>query len=208
MPTYSLQIHFTKEQLEVFYAAGAWVVIGKPLKGDAPSLAWVTFPPFEWNSVEWEEQYGIYASLAIASGDDGVAQQQQCKSEFPASAGRLYPLRPEGCFGPPTAEAGLDPDSYYAANSFVGAPTMTFGLFQDAKVNGQKRSANPLSAELIPTAFQARMIPGTTLYLWMQSEGGQVTSPQTRVPFEESTTSMALVYDSSSGTFVPSSANA
>lgn len=210
MHPYSIQFSFTKEQLTMFYAAKAWVAIGKPLEGDSPSLAWLTFQPFEHNQVEWEEQYGIYASLDGASGNDPMTQGSQ--SEFPASAGNLYALQPQGSFGPPSAEEGLDPASYYAVNSFAGAPAVTFGLFQKAQVDGQKPFARPLSAEVTPSAFRARMTPATTVYIWIQSESasvarvGQVSSPPTRVDFASGTFSKVLAFDSSTGTFVPAPA--
>jgi hypothetical protein len=210
MTVYSLELSFTAEQLKVLFAADAKVAIAKPLKDDLPSLRWVTFQPFEHNLVEWEEQYGIYASLAGVSGGGGVTQE--CKSEFPAGAGRLYALQSQGCFGPPSTEEGLDPASYYAANSFAGVPAMTLGLFQNAQVNGGERLASPVSAELTPYAFRARMTPDSTVYVWTQSGGdgasgiSQVTSPPTRVAFADGATSKALAFDSSTATFVPPAA--
>jgi hypothetical protein len=211
MSPYSLELSFTPEQLKVLCAAGGRVAIAKPLKDGLPSLRWLSFRPFEMNVVEWEEQYGIYASLA-APGDGSVTQV--CRSDFPAYPGRLYALQPQGCFGPPSAEEGLDPASYYAANSFAGVPAVTLGLFQNAQVNGQERLAGPVSAELIPQAFRARITPNTTVYVWIQSggEGGagvsQVTSPPTRVAFADGITSRAFAFDPSTATFMPTVAGA
>jgi hypothetical protein len=206
MSVYSLKLSFTVGQLNLLFAAGARVAIAKPLKGGSPNLRWLTFRPFEANLVEWEEQYGIYASLAGASGGGSVTPV--CGTDFPAYAGRLYTLQPQGCFGPPSAEEGLNPASYYAANAYAGAPAMTLGLFQNAQVNGQERLAGPVSAELTPSAWRVQMTPDTTVYVWIQSGGegsagvSQVTSPPTRVAFGDGTSSEALVFDSSTGTFM------
>jgi hypothetical protein len=207
MSAYSLRLSFTPEQLRVLYGAGACVAIAKPLEEGPPNLRWLTFRPFEANLVEWKEQYGIYASPAGVLGDGSV--MQVCRSEFPAYAGQLYPLQPEGCFGSPSAEEELDSASFYAANSFAGGAAMTFGLFQGAHVNGQEQLASPVSAELTPHAFRARMTPDTTVYVWIQSGGergaggSQVTSPPTRVAFADGITSRAFAFDPSKATFMP-----
>ena len=212
MSAYSLKLSFTPQQLTVLYGARALLAIGKALNGGLPGLRWLTFQPFEWNTVTWEEQYGIYASLAGVSAGGSVTQV--CKSDFPASAGRLYALQPQGCFGPPTAEEGLDPASYYAANSVAGVPGVTLGLFQNAQVNGLEPSIGPVSAALTPHASRARMTPDTTVYVWIQSFGegeagvSQVASSQTRIAFADGITSRAFAFDSSTGTFVPSAAGA
>jgi hypothetical protein len=204
MPNYALSISLTQQQLEIFYATGSNVVVAKPTEGGAPNVAWQVFRPLESNIVNWEEQYGIYASTVAV--ENGAQLTQMSRTSYPATEGKTYVLMADGSFGPPSG-AGSQA-SYYAANAYPDKPYLTLGLFQDATVNGQQVPGNAISAAPVLLESTAKMTPYTTLYIWLQSEVKsntvvtEVTSPQTEVRFGGGTTEISLGYDSSSGKFV------
>ena len=207
MATYTLNTSFTAQDLSRFLATGSNLVVSKPsASGGAPNVAWVVYEPWENNTMTWVEDYGIYASTA--SLVNGALLTQMSRSEFPALDGKTYPFTPNGTFGKP-AQGGL-PGSFYAVNDYQNAGGyLTFGLFQDAIVNGKAASGNAISAAPVLYNSTAQMTPFTTIYLWVQSQVQSnsvvtlVTSPMTKVIFGGGVTSISLAYDSKTGTFVP-----
>jgi hypothetical protein len=90
-----------------------------------------------------------------------------------------------------------------------GKGYLTFGLFQDAVVNGAKKEGHAVSAAPVLYKSTATMTPYTTVYLWTQSQvksntvNTNVTAPMTRVVFGGAVSEVALKYDAESGMFVP-----
>lgn len=209
MPTFQLNTKFTEADLERFYASGSNVVVAKPTEGGQPNVAWLVYRPLIANTVTWEEKYGIYASNAEIQ--NGARLTQMSQTEFPAQDGRRYTLQPAGAFG--SSEPGGTAGSYTATNEYDNLPKglLTFGLFQDAEVNGASMDGNAVSAAPVPYRSTAVMTPYTTVYLWIQSQVQSntvvtvVTSPMTQVTFGGSVAEISLAYDATTGTFVPTS---
>lgn len=212
MPSYNLETHFTDQDLQRFLASGSNIIVAKPSNGGAPNVAWVVFRPLLDNSMSWEDNYGIYASNTdLISG--GVLNQMS-KTAYPAVEAKVYELTPYGAFAGP-GSAG-QPGSYTAVNSYNNLPKgyLTFGLYQNAEVNGSQVVGNAVSAAPVIYNSTAAITPFTTVYLWVQSQVvsnsvvTMVTSPQTSVTFGGSTTKVSLSYDPSSGKFISASGNA
>jgi hypothetical protein len=206
MPSYNLHTLFTEQDLQRFLASGSNVVVAKPNNGGAPNVAWVVFRPLINNSMSWEDNYGIYASNTdLISG--GVLNQMS-KTAYPAVPDKVYELAPTGAFvGPGSAgPAG----SYTAVNAYNNLPKgyLTFGLYQNAEVNGNQAVGNAVSAAPVIYNSTATITPFTTVYLWIQSQVVSnsvittVTSPQTAVRFGGSITNVSLAYDANSGKFI------
>jgi hypothetical protein len=207
MPDYSLQLSLAEEQLKYFYP-GSHIVLAKPTAGAAPNVAWQVFRPFEENTVTWEEQYGIYVSTAAV--EHAALLTRLSRSDHPAIDKKRYKLEDDAAFGPPEDEAGGEEGSYYAENSYSELPVLTFGLFQDAMVNGQLVQGNALSAAPVLLQHTAQMTPHTTVYAWVESNvksntiATRVTSPQTKIEFGGEVSEVSLSYDHKSGLFVKS----
>ena len=207
MVSFTLNTAFTNEDLQRFLASGSNVVVAKPNGGGTPNIAWLVYRPLITNSVVWEEQYGIYASNTDITVSGAVINQMS-KSEFPAVDGKTYTLNAAGSFTTP--QSGGRPGSYYAVNEYNNNPKgyLTFGLFQDAVVNGNPANGNAVSAAAVLYNSTAEMTPFTTVYLWIQSQVTSntvittVTSPMTQVTFGGKVTSISLQYDPSTGTFL------
>ena len=212
MPTYTLNTAFTQEDLSRLYAMGANVVVAKPNAGGPPNVAWTVFRPVLINTMTWEDQYGIYASNSDIV--NGARLVQMARTEYPAMAGKIYSLTSAGFFGPPSG--GGSPGCYTAVNEFNNLPKgyLTFGLFQDAVVNGVASRGNAVSATPVLFNSTAPMAPFTTVYLWTQSQVMSntvvttVTSPITQVGFGGAITEVSLVYDAMTGRFIKAASKA
>lgn len=203
MSTYKLKLSFTPEQLKTFYAAGVNIAVAKPSQENmGPNVVWQSIRPMQEVEVEWNEEYGIYASASAIS--NGAVLRKMSKSDFPAIDGKGYVLHPEGVFEAtgPEGQKG----SFYGTNNYP--EDLTFGLFQDAVIGGNKVPGNAISAAPVMRGNTAQMTPYTTVYVWLQSLVAsntvvtQVTSPQAKVLFGGKHTEASLTYDSAQGTLV------
>jgi hypothetical protein len=209
---YQLSTAFSAEDLNRFYATGTNVIVAKPNAGGMPNVAWIVFRPFLGNVMTWEEQYGLYASNSDIV--NGAFLTQMSKTDYPALDGKIYSLNAAGFFGPPTS--GGTALSYTVANDYNNLPKgyLTFGLYQDAVVNGEARNGNAVSATPVLLNSTAVMRPFNTVYLWTQSQVKSntvvtnVTSPMTEVRFGGTVSSVSLVYDATTGRFVAAANNA
>lgn len=207
MPTFTLNTSFTQTDLSMLYATGTNVVVAKPASGGLPNVAWIVFRPLQANSMTWDEQYGIYASTQ--SIVNGAVLTQMSATPFPSTDGQVYTLGPAGFFGPPGP--GGTPGSFTAVNQYNNLPSpgyLTFGLYQNATVNGASLLGNAVSAAPVLYQRTAVMTPFTTVYIWTQSQVNSntvvttVTSVQTKVVFGGTVTQISLAYDASTGGFV------
>jgi hypothetical protein len=208
---FTLNTTFTQDALTMLNATGTNVVVAKPSIGNsAPNVAWIVFQPLPNNQLVWEEQYGIYASTQ--SIQNGATLTQLAATPFPAAEGLAYTLLPAGFFGPPQASGG-SAGSFTALNQFNNLPPsgpgfMTFGLYQNATVNGSAANGNAVSAAGVLYQSTAVMTPFTNVYIWTQSQVKSntvvttVTSVQTEVTFGGETTEIDLSYDPTTGQFV------
>jgi hypothetical protein len=209
MANYKLDVAFTKAQLETLYITGSNVVIAKPSGGGSPNVAWQVFKPMQANTLNWGEEYGIYASTAAVV--NGATLSQLSNVPVGAAMNKLYTLEPNSIITGPAS--GGQPHAYSLENRFDPKPYMTVGLFQDATVNGTDIIGNAVSAAPVMLASTANMTPYTTVYIWIQSQVvsnsvvTSVTSPMTELRFGGGTNEMKIAYDSQSGKFLSVSSN-
>jgi hypothetical protein len=205
MPDYTLILKLTPQQLKTFDAKTN-IIIAKPTKGEAPTVAWQSFQPFEENTVTWEEQYGIYVSSTGIT--HGAHLTRMSSTAVPAMEQKLYTLEGDAVFSDPPEGTTGSPGAFCAENKFGEPQALTFGLFQDAMVNGKPVHGNALSATSVPHANIIQMTPHTTLYIWMESDVSsntvvtEVDSHQTEATFGGETTEISLAYDDGSGMFI------
>lgn len=206
MASYKLDIGFTNEQLQVLYTTGSNVIVAKPTGGSSPNVAWQVFRPLQANTLNWNEDYGIYASTAEVT--NGAKLTQLSSTDIPSAENKLYTLEDSGVINGPTT--GGAPNSLALLNSYSSKPYMTVGLYQDATVNGTEILGNALSAAPVILASTSVMTPYTTVYVWLQSQVlsntvvTTVTSPMTELRFGGGNNDISVAYDSNSGRFLPS----
>ena len=138
LQTFHLNLFIDPKSLQHFQQAQLKVTLGKPTGSGEPDIDWITFNPFENNSVSWEEAYGIYCarnqSLQEGTSPDRISDI------FPAEAGMVTPFEADLRFG--TAHPGGTPPRSYAVQNFVpesSYPVLTFGAHTKC---GRKWSAH------------------------------------------------------------------
>ncbi|PZF73274.1 hypothetical protein [Taibaiella soli] len=206
---YTLNLIFTPEQINLIYETNMNVIIAKPVTDEKPELAWQTFRPMESNRLEWQDQYGIYASTIVPGENVDITKT----TTLPIGAARnaLYTLGRDGVISGPGKSTGGS-NSFSVLNQFQNGSSvsfMTIGLTQDATVNGMTISANPLSAARVPYQNTAEMTPDTGIYISLQSQAprnmlAKVTSQMTRLVFRNGATEISATYNSDAGMFIQS----
>lgn len=202
---FTLKTAFTNTQLELLYATGTNVIVAKPARGSQPNVAWQVFRPMQANILKWSEEYGVYASTSVVT--NGATLSQLSSVPVGAREDMLYTLEPNSIISGPVF--GGMPGAFALMNNFGEKPYMTVGLYQNANVNGIDMIGNAISAAPVLLQSTALMTPSNTVYIWLQSQVvsntvvTMVTSPMTKLTFDDRTTEWSVTYDSASGYFVP-----
>ncbi|UCH98431.1 MAG: hypothetical protein JSV88_16740 [Candidatus Aminicenantes bacterium] len=211
---YTLDLIIDDDSLAIIRAAQLKLTLAKPVGGGNPNVTWLVFSPFAGNKVEWQEEFGIYASPNQVIQNGAVISR--ISEVFPAQDAAYYSFSSSATFGGPFTGSGAPGKGQFKVNNDMPNtthPALTFGLEQKASINASGIEASPINAALIPAAMKVTFTPLTTVYVWLQ---GQFTSgtviteingDATSVTFGGSITSQALVYDPATGRFVPSSAD-
>lgn len=205
MSQFNLKVAFTQEQLEIMYAAGINVIIGKLSDGGPPNVAWQVFKPLKENTLSWIEEYGIYASTTNIY--NGAIINPLSSTPSGAMIGKQYVLENSGIISGP--HGGGYPNAFLLLNQLGSMPYMTAGLYQNASINGSERTGNVVSAIPLLSYSMAAMTPSTTLYIWLQSNVvsnsiTKATSLMTELKFGSTVNEISIKYDSATGKFVPS----
>jgi hypothetical protein len=208
MTTYSLQLQISPADLNHIRAAGMRIILGRTMQSGQPNVAWASFDPIAGNEVEWNDEFGIYASAT--SLQQGATIAVMAQTGVPARSGARYTFTPPLFFSGP-AGGGAGPDSYTVQNDVPPNqfPLLAFGLTQSLLINQHALGDAPISATPV-LAFQAVTLrPGTSVLVWLQS-GIRAGTFTTRIPsnvatarFDGGVTRVALRYDATLGVFVP-----
>ncbi|NHZ32917.1 hypothetical protein [Massilia rubra] len=208
--SYELDLAFTNAQLQTIWITGTNVIVAKPSGGNSPNVAWQVFKPMTANSLNWEENYGVYASTAQVQ--NGAQLTQLSSTGIPAAMETLYTLAADGAISTPGS--GGSANAFALLNQYQSSQGyMTVGLYQNATVNGTQILGNAVSAAPVLYQSTATMTPYTTVYIWLASQVvsnsvvTQVTSPMTEVVFGGGNNTASLAYDSATGMFIASSTN-
>jgi len=205
MSTFVLNLEFSIEGLNNIFATNSYIAIAKPIETANPNVVWQHFKPFQANTIQFEEEVGLYASHHQSS--DTVVITSFTKTPIPAEAGQLYTLENTGNITGP-AEGGT-PNEYSMKNNYAAQPYMTMGLYQGAVINGMEMQESPISANEVLLNSTISMTPDTTLVIWVESQlataalVNSITSPTTTIKFSPGTNQLTYRYDEKTGTFVP-----
>ncbi|MCM2438567.1 hypothetical protein HGO34_02395 [Agrobacterium vitis] len=210
---YSLSLTFDTDVLANIKAAGQTVAIAKTVGTGTPNVIWLTVDPFQSNTIEWEEDYWIYASTVDVSNGASINKLTEV-TPGPALDGGYYDLNENSIFGPFRKNNSVFPvatGAYTAINnmSHEQYPSLTFGLSQTALVNQTLHERKPISAQTLFATQPVRMTPSTAVHVWLQSEHESQTfitdinGTPSLVGFGEGVTDIALKYDPVQGLFGP-----
>ncbi|UCH98429.1 MAG: hypothetical protein JSV88_16730 [Candidatus Aminicenantes bacterium] len=211
---YTLDLIIDNDSLRIIRAAQLKLTLAKPVGGGTPNVTWLVFDPFGGNKVEWQEEFGIYASPNQVIQNGAVISR--LSEVFPALDAAYYSFNAAATFEGPFTGSGAPGKGQYKVNNDMpntSYPVLTFGLEQKASINASGIAPSPINAALVPAAFQVTFTPLTTVFVWLQAEftsGTVITDINgnaTSVTFGGAITSQTLVYDPATGRFVPSGAD-
>ena len=215
MPQYTLDLAIDSVSLNTIKTAQLKITIAKPVGQSSPNVTWLVLDPFEGNKIEWEEQYGIYASPNPII-QNGAIISRLSETDIPATDGAYYAFSSSATFtGPFTDAVAPASGSYKVVNNMPNTqyPALSFGLEQKASINTRGIDPSPLNAAIVLSQFSATFTPLTTVYVWLQAEfisGTVITDingDAAVVTFGGTVIQKSLVFDPTRGSFVPSSPN-
>lgn len=164
MSKYTLKALISPEMVKQFNQLKQKVIIVKETGGVYTDVAWVTFAPFEINTVTWEQTYGVYASCSEMAGNTKIEKSSYAK----ASEKQCYTFN-NGIFEPPVTDTSLADNMYEVRNHMLIPNQLTFGLAQDVVANGISYEGNPINAVQILSNESATFTPHEKIRIFMQS---------------------------------------
>lgn len=209
---YSLVLNFAPEDLEIINGASQKVAIAKPVSNSSADVIWVTFDPFESNTVQWEENYWIYASTVDTSNTGETISKLSEVQPGPAVDGAYYNFSNNATFGDYVTSPSVDPGTYAAINgmSWDKYNALTFGLAQSALINETVEERRPLSANSVLATQEIQMTPFTQVYVWLEGRFESstiitdITGNKSSLTFGGGVNEIAVTYDGKSGRFTQS----
>lgn len=203
----TLTLSIDPKDLPIIRGAQQRITLAKPVGSDSsPNVVWLSIDPFQRTDVEWEEQYGIYASTTKIQ--EGALISKLSETDFPAQDGASYTYTPGAVFAGPS---GSESKGTYAVQNdmpYNSYPALTFGLTQSALINQGPAQRKPISASsVLATQFSA-MTPFTTVFVWLQSQFAsetiitKIVGRSTKVKFGGGIDNIALKYDPQLGLFI------
>lgn len=200
MAEYNLTIQLSNDDVHTINAAQQQIVIVKKVGGSSGSqVAWVTFSPFENNTVTWEEEYGVYASTTQVQEGATIIKTSAVN---PATSGVIYPFE-TGSFSSPSGNAGTN--NYGVENEY--SQQFSFGMAQSVTANGSKFNAAPLNAVPVLSNEKAIFTPIeiVSVFLHAKFNNGVIITNITNNALEVDLTSnpsVTIHYDKSQGKFI------
>lgn len=205
MSSYKLNINFTEEALKTIYGAHQRVALTKAVEGNVgKAVIWVATLPFERNLIEWEENYMLYSSREEVQNGATIKKLSDTNSidnvVYDFNSAIFQNAKPSDC---------VSANEYAVHNGMDSYESLTFGLAQEVKVNGQTKEGNPINALTLPYNHTAVMSPVEKVRVFLASsvDDGIVMSKQfsnaIEVEFRGSETEKTITYDCAKGMFIP-----
>lgn len=179
MQQYSVSIAIDDEGLTTIYDAEQFVTIVKSVQqgvngaiGAASPYAvvWITFLPFEDNTVAWTDNFYPYATTTPLSPGNAIDVVSQ--SSVPAQPGFTYTFS-DGQFAASPGTGTI----YQIANQ-TASPPLSFGLAQQAAVNSVA-CTGPLNALSVLYNELGTFMPTDSIWIFLSgyADGGVVGGP-------------------------------
>lgn len=203
MASYRLNISFNESDLDLIYSTGEKVVIVKHTEGNADSqVAWVTFSPLMYNTIDWTNDFAVYASTTDLQNGATINMM----SNKMASTQILYNFK-NGYFKDPTPDENIGANTYAIMNNYLNKKALTFGLAQSVVVNDEAFPNKPINGILVPYGQTAQMTPieKIDIYLMCDIETStvvsKITSPVLTITYTAEETCHSIEYNGNSGKF-------
>jgi len=208
---FTLKMLIDPADLSVIKTAGQRITLAKPVNAeDRISTVWLSIDPFQSTDVEWEEEYGIYASTTAIV--DGASITKMSETDFPAADGKYYSFPSSALFLGPSGGPSAPPlGTFKVFNDMPSSNyrALTFGLSQSAQVNKMPANRKPISASSVLATQFIEMTPFTNVYIWLQSYYQsetvitKVVGKYTVAKFGRDAFELTFKYDAQAGVFKP-----
>lgn len=203
MASYRLNITFKEKDMDLIYETGEKVVLVKHTEGNADSqVAWVTFDPLMYNTIDWQNDFAVYASTSDLQNGAKISMM----SDKMASPKIMYNFN-SGHFRDPAPADTLGANTYAICNNFRQKKAITFGLAQQIVVNDEAFPNKPINAILVPFGQSAQMTPieKIDVYLICDIETStvvsKVMSPVLTVTYGDEIVTNTIEYNGDTGKF-------
>lgn len=135
----------------------------KSVEGDGgDSVIWVATLPFENNVIEWENNYQLYASRQEVLHGATIAKMSETAGitslEFEFKNGIFQNAQPSKAVGS---------NQYEIHNAMDAYSSLTFGLAEAVRVNGEMQNGKPINAVLLPYNHTAVKSPVEKIQVFM-----------------------------------------
>ena len=206
---FSLTLDIAPADLEVINSANQKIALAKPVGGSKVEVIWLAFDAFESNTVEWSEDYWIYASTVSTATPGALITKLSEVQPGPAVAGSTYTYSNGATFGAPMKNPEVGKDSFSAVNDmdYSKYPSLTFGLSQSAQINQKLQDRKPISASSVLATQSIQITPYTEVYVWLEGHFESstivtdVTGKQASAKFGGGINAITMAYDAKSGIF-------
>ncbi|MEQ5776426.1 MULTISPECIES: hypothetical protein [unclassified Thalassospira] len=206
---YTLTLNVDPTDLNIINGAQQKIALAKPVGNSSVSVIWVAFDPFESNSIQWSEEYWLYASTASTGTNGEKITKLSEVQPGPSMTGSIYTFGDSATFGQPVKSADVASGTFAAQNdmSYGKYPCLTFGLSQTAQVNQKIEERKPISANSVLATQQIQVTPYTHVYIWLEGHFESstiitdVTGKQSVAKFGGGVNEIAMTYDGKSGLF-------
>ncbi|MCZ4280306.1 hypothetical protein O4H49_05930 [Kiloniella laminariae] len=206
---YTLTLNVAPTDLEVINGAQQKIALAKPVGNSKVDVIWLAFDPFESNTIQWSEEYWLYASTAAVGKSGEKITKLSEVQPGPAMNGSIYPFSNNATFGTPVKSPDVATDTFAAVNnmSYEKYPALTFGLSQSAQVNQEIQDRKPLSASSVLATQSIQITPFTHVYIWLEGHFESstiitdITGLKSVAKFGGGTNEIAMTYDGKSGSF-------
>jgi hypothetical protein len=180
MSTYQLRIEIKPDDVKAINDTGLVIVMVKSFAIQLLPI-WATVAPFEENTVEWSEDYGLFAMPGKAL--EGVVLSTS-SIQYPAELGVIYPFA-FNIFGTPTG-GGDDPRAFSVQNNDPDEPSLVFGLCQTVVVDSGTIAKSPVCSFDMPSNTQFDILPRNlvTVFLGKKLATGTLINVAKNTPLE------------------------
>lgn len=205
MSKYQLNISFSDEALSTIYKAGQKLAITKTVEGDGGKpVIWVSTLPFESNSIQWENNYELYASRQEAMHGATISKL----SETEGRTNLAFDFK-DGTFQNAQPNKMVGDNEYGIHNAMNAYPSMTYGLAEAVNVNGELQMGKPINAILLPYNHTAVMSPVENIQVFLAGniDDGVVHTTEYSnmidLTYSGNETEKSIRYDETKGIFIP-----
>ena len=203
MANYRLNITFRDKDLDLIYQTGEKVVLIKHTEGSADSqVAWVTFNPLLYNTIDWQNNFAVYASTTDLQNGAKINMM----SDKMASSKVLYNFE-NGYFKNPSPSETLSANTYAICNNYASKRALTYGLAQEVVVNDEAFPNKPINAILVPFGQSVQMTPIEVIDVYLMCDietstvVSKIMSPVLTITYRDEETAHTIEYNGDAGKF-------